>query len=650
MAVTSVPATETRQRLYSIIRKEIPFDKKAREVLEVGAEYLGLEYGYITRIDSKIGDWEVAITTDTEEFPVGLRCPLQNTHCRETITTETHYALYDAPSLGRADDPKPQARKQGTYLGIPLISNESLYGTVCFAAEEPRSDPFSDVETWFAEHLAGLLERELVRDHVEAKLTNQTNLATVLNRVLRHNLRNDISVIRGYTELLNEQVENVSTIQTTLDHIDDLIEMSQKARELQQTVTGGSEWRQAELGEFIQRIVHDIEQDYPEASISVEHDEKLHVDVLQNFDRAVEELVKNAVKHSGDTPTVTVAIDGAPNAAEIRIDDDGPGLPENEGQVLTTGERTPLAHGSGLGISLARWIVTSHDGSLTAEVTEGGTTITITIPRQSGLGIQQQLTELSRSRDKYKSAFDEAVDAMVIADDDGRYIKVNDSATDLFGVPEGKLLGHTIADFIPEGAGFEEEWQQFRTADEQQGTVRIMRPDGSERIVEYAAKSNIVPGEHLSVLRDVTEREERKQELTALKQRYKTLLEAAPDPVFIADIETGEIINANAAAETTLDRSRQEIVGHHQSDLHPSDKSELYHELFQEHVQSEGMRRYLPDGAPIYMITGDGEQVQVEISVGRVSLPDGPVAFGIFRELTSRIDYTSETVRQLTTE
>jgi PAS domain S-box-containing protein len=291
---------------------------------------------------------------------------------------------------------------------------------------------------------------------------------------------------------------------------------------------------------------------------------------------------------------------------------------------------------------LARWIVTSHDGSLTAEVTEGGTTITITIPRQSGLGIQQQLTELSRSRDKYKSAFDEAVDAMVIADDDGRYIKVNDSATDLFGVPEGKLLGRTIADFIPEGVGFEEEWQQFRTADEQQGTVRIMRPDGSERIVEYAAKSNIVPGEHLSVLRDVTEREERKQELTALKQRYKTLLEAAPDPVFIADIETGEIINANAAAETTLDRSRQEIVGHHQSDLHPSDKSELYHELFQEHVQSEGMRRYLPDGAPIYMITGDGEQVQVEISVGRVSLPDGPVAFGIFRELTSRIDYTSE--------
>jgi PAS domain S-box-containing protein len=642
VAETTIPPTETRQQLHSIVRKDIPFDKKAREVLEAGAEYLDLDCGYITRIDSEIEDWEVVITTDTEEFSVGLRCSLDDTYCRETITRETHYALHDAPTQGWADDPPLQTTHHHTYLGIPLIDNANLYGTVCFVGAEARSDSFSDVETWFVEHLASLLERELARDHVEAELTNQTNFATVLNRVLRHNLRNDISVIRGYTELLADELEDESTVETVLSHIDDLIEMSQKARELQQIVTVSSERRRTEVGAFIQGIADKIAQDYPEASISVEYDEELHMNVLQNFDRAVEELVENAVKHSGDSPTVTVAIETVPNAIEIRIDDDGPGLPEHEAQVLTAGAGTPLSHGSGLGLWLVYLIVTNHDGSLEAEVTQRGTIMTMTIPQKSGLGVQQQLTELSRSRDRYRSTFEEAADAMAIADDDGRYIQVNGSAADLFGVPERELLGRRIPDFTPDDADFAEECQQLRTADEQQGMIRIVRPDGAERVVEYAATPDIVPGEHLSVMRDVTEREERKRERTALKERYETLLEAAPDPVFVADTNTGELIEANAAAETMLGKSREEIVGQPQLDVHPSDQAEQYRKLFDEHVHSEGRRRSLPDGSPIYVVTSDGEQIQVEISVRRVSLPDGPVAFGIFRQFTDRIERESQ--------
>jgi PAS domain S-box-containing protein len=163
-----------------------------------------------------------------------------------------------------------------------------------------------------------------------------------------------------------------------------------------------------------------------------------------------------------------------------------------------------------------------------------------------------------------------------------------------------------------------------------------VRPDGSERVVEYAATPDIVPGEHLSVLRDITERKEREREATALKERYETLLEAAPDPVFVADTMTGELIEANAAAEAMLGTSREKIIGQNQLDIHPSDQIEQYRQLFDEHVDSGGLRRYLPDGSPIYVETADGEQITVEISVRRVSLPDGPVVFGIFRELTER--------------
>jgi PAS domain S-box-containing protein len=639
MPDTTVPPTETRQQLHSIVRKEVPFDRKAREVLEVGVVYLDVDYGYLTRVDTETGTREVTITTDSKKYPAGRQFGLENTYCRETIQTETHFALHDASTQVCADDPAFETGGNQTYLGIPLIVDEELFGTVCFVAQEPRSEPFSDVETWFVEHLSGLLERELARDQVETELTNQTNFATVLNRVLRHNLRNDISVIRGYTEVMADQLNDESTAETVLSHIDDLIEISQKARELEQIITASSDRRRTKIGALTEKVVETVAQDYPAASLSVEYDSEVHVAVMENFDRAVEELIENAVEHSGDSPSVTVVIETVPNAIEIRIRDDGPGLPDNEAEVLTPGEASPLAHGSGLGLWLAYWIVTSHDGSIDPAVTENGTTMTISLPRKPLVGTQGQLTELSRSRDKYKSTFDEAHDAMVITDDDGRYIEVNKSAADLFGLSERELLGRTISEFVPENFDFDEKWQQFQTSADKRGVFPLVCPDGSERIVEYAATPDIVPGEHLSVLRDITERTEREQKLGELKERYETLLEAAPDPVFVADAESGEILETNTAAETLLGRAREDIVGQHQSTLHPPDQTDLYQQLYEEHVQSEGVRRHLSDGSPIYMMTEDGEQIPVEISVGTVSLSGGPVAFGIFRDITERKEH-----------
>lgn len=97
------------------------------------------------------------------------------------------------------------------YHGTPLVIDGELYGTVCFVADNPR-EPFSDDETMFTELIALLLERELEREWHEAELTKQTNLAIVLNRVLRHNLRNNMSVIRGFTQLIADDLDEIRTV------------------------------------------------------------------------------------------------------------------------------------------------------------------------------------------------------------------------------------------------------------------------------------------------------------------------------------------------------------------------------------------------------------------------------------------------------
>jgi PAS domain S-box-containing protein len=115
-------------------------------------------------------------------------------------------------------------------------------------------------------------------------------------------------------------------------------------------------------------------------------------------------------------------------------------------------------------------------------------------------------SDASREVQRYGAAFERARDAMIVADDDGACVEVNASACELFGLSREALLGRHLEEFVPEDHGFEVDWLAFETEATATGTFPAVRPDGERRLVEYAATANIVPGEHLAVLRDVTER------------------------------------------------------------------------------------------------------------------------------------------------
>lgn len=130
---------------------------------------------------------------------------------------------------------------------------------------------------------------------------------------------------------------------------------------------------------------------------------------------------------------------------------------------------------------------------------------------------------------QYHAVFNEAFDAIVIADDEAQYVDVNPAACALFGLPREELLGKTIGDFAPEEYDFENAWRDFQGDQLDRGLFPLVRADGERRIVEFAASPNILPGRHLSVLRDVTERSEAKAELERERersQRYQKSLAA----------------------------------------------------------------------------------------------------------------------------
>jgi len=123
----------------------------------------------------------------------------------------------------------------------------------------------------------------------------------------------------------------------------------------------------------------------------------------------------------------------------------------------------------------------------------------------------------------FRALFQDSFDAILIADDDGRYVEANPAACELFGLPREELLGRSIADFADEGFDFERAWQSFSAGKNERGLFPLVRADGERRTVEYSATREILPGRHLSILRDVTEREENERRIRRQRDALDTL-------------------------------------------------------------------------------------------------------------------------------
>lgn len=144
------------------------------------------------------------------------------------------------------------------------------------------------------------------------------------------------------------------------------------------------------------------------------------------------------------------------------------------------------------------------------------------------------------------------------------------------------------------------------------------------------------PVEAVGVVQDVTDRVEREAETRAARKRYENLLHSAPQPIFVADASTGEIVEANDAAAELRGQPRAEIIGLDQSDLHPSGEAAAYRELFERSVEEGGTWRETPDGSPIYACRADGERVPVEITTTTLELDSGRVTYGIFKDISDQ--------------
>jgi len=131
--------------------------------------------------------------------------------------------------------------------------------------------------------------------------------------------------------------------------------------------------------------------------------------------------------------------------------------------------------------------------------------------------------------------------------------------------------------------------------------------------------------------KDAAERKRAEEALRESEEKCRLTFESAVDAIFWADPETGLITNCNRSAEHLLEKTRDEIVGQHQTTLHPPAISEYYSNMFQKHIEEKGS---VDDEAEV--ITKSGEIVPVHITASVTFVRGKPIIQGIFRDIRER--------------
>jgi len=221
----------------------------------------------------------------------------------------------------------------------------------------------------------------VLRDVTERRRRDQ--MLRVLNRVLRHNLRNDMNVVDGYARDLAARLDgdDADTANAIARVAGGLVELSHKARTVE-AIMALEDTNSRPLDSVVAGVVDDLTEGHRGVTVDVDVP-SVPVARAAVVTAVVGNVVENAVEHGGDAPTITIEGTREDEVVELVVADDGPGIPEVELAAIRQGEESALEHGSGLGLWIVAWGVERLGGDLDIDVT-GGTTVRLSLPVAGG--------------------------------------------------------------------------------------------------------------------------------------------------------------------------------------------------------------------------------------------------------------------------
>lgn len=235
----------------------------------------------------------------------------------------------------------------------------------------------------FAHVLIGVRDVQRIR---ATALARQREKLSVVNRLVRHNLRHEAQLLFDAASRLrgaddpddrDALAADVDAVGERLSEVNDVLDRTRSLFDEREDAP-----TTVDLATVVADVVAACRAAHPEADVSVSVPDGLAVAAGRQLRHAVAELVENAIVHSAGPASVDVAAEVRGDRVALRIADDGPGIPEEERAVVEREvEITQLTHGQGLGLWFVRWVLDAYDGRVRIDTGDHGTAITLELPQ-----------------------------------------------------------------------------------------------------------------------------------------------------------------------------------------------------------------------------------------------------------------------------
>lgn len=183
---------------------------------------------------------------------------------------------------------------------------------------------------------------------------------------------------------------------------------------------------------------------------------------------------------------------------------------------------------------------------------------------------------------EFQAVFENALDAILILDDLGVCREANPAAEQLFGMGRPKLIGQPIDQFYKDASHFQKAWERLLAQKFLQGDAELVRDAQSPVFVEYTAKADCLPGQHVMILRDVTERRRAQLALLESEERFQQMARNIQEIFWMIDADTKQALFVNDAYETITGHSRDSLrddPSSYEELIHPEDRGHLLRKL-----------------------------------------------------------------------
>jgi PAS domain S-box-containing protein len=364
--VSLTDVTEIERQRRRLIRRE----RELNERNELYRAVIAASFAFVTRIDR---DGRINYVSPSVEEVIGYTPeeldsePIRRVHPNDETTAQAREYLDEVltgQELQVRDFPLETKMGRTVYTDVRIVP---IY-EASVPADERTPDDIVGAQT-------------MIRDATARR--RREGLISVTNRVLRHNVRNEMTVVNGYAEMLADQLDGdaASKAERIVETADRLLAISESARRIEENRDQSPELDAVDVVPLIDRLVTQLEDRHWDAAVTVDAPDAAVAETLPRLETALWEILENAAKHGGDPASVEVTVATTDHQVVISIKDDGPGLPDDERTVLAAGAEEPLVHGQGLGLWLAYYLVTNLRGEIEVPETRRGTTVEVRLPR-----------------------------------------------------------------------------------------------------------------------------------------------------------------------------------------------------------------------------------------------------------------------------